>query len=197
MPFDFDKIVRAKYDILPISTAKITSSPAHIQAHEPSVLWVGCSDSLVSETNCLQVPRDEVFVHRNLGNILSNGDLSSESAVEWAVDLLKVKHIVICGHYDCALIKAEDDVTALHGWYKDVTKLRRHTLRATQDQSQQPTDEYSRCHRIEEVYVLAEVDWLKRQPNVKRAMKEWGLQVHAFVFDKERGTCVRLVERKS
>lgn len=80
---------------------------------------------------------------------------------------------------------------------RDVTKLRRHTLRATQDQSQQPTDEYSRCHRIEEVYVLAEVDWLKRQPNVKRAMKEWGLQVHAFVFDKERGTCVRLVERKS
>ena len=76
------------YAILPVPRSLIQS----LQHSPPKqhILWIGCSDSLISETDCLDVPRDEIFVHRNLGSRVSNGDLSSRSALEWGVDLLKV-----------------------------------------------------------------------------------------------------------
>jgi carbonic anhydrase len=86
MPFDFNAAVRKQYNILPVSPSLIESQSSAKQ----HILWVGCSDSLVSETDSLDVDREEIFVHRNLGNLLSNGDLSSQSAIAWAVDLLKV-----------------------------------------------------------------------------------------------------------
>jgi len=154
---------------------------------------VGCSDSLISETDSLGVDREEIFVHRNLGNLLSNEDLSSQSAIAWGVDLLKVDHVVVCGHYDCALIKAKADAGILNGWHKDVTKLHAVNERHL-SLSDEILDERSVDQRLEEVYVLAEVDWLKKQPNVKQAIDERGLQVHAFVYDKEENRCLRLVE---
>ncbi len=68
--------------------------PEFISSHDPDhtkVLWIGCSDSLVSETDVLAIPREDIFVHRNLGNVVSNGDLSSGSAIEWALEMLKVR----------------------------------------------------------------------------------------------------------
>ncbi|RDW60658.1 carbonic anhydrase-4 [Coleophoma cylindrospora] len=157
----------------------------------PQILWVGCSDSIISETEVLDVQREQLFVHRNLGNILSNGDLSSESAVEWAVGLLQVKHIIVCGHYDCALIKSseKDSDDALHGWYKDMTRL--HT-RFLNSHTHTESEEAER-RKFEEVYVLAEVEWLRRQPVVKKAMEERGLLLHGFVFDRKKAQAVRLV----
>lgn len=64
--------------------------------------------------------RDEIFVHRNLGGRVSNGDLSSGSALEWAVDLLKVDNIVVCGHYDCEVIEHECAGDVLKGWERCV-----------------------------------------------------------------------------
>jgi carbonic anhydrase len=86
MPFDFDAVIHKQYDILPVPLSFIPSNGIA----KPQILWVGCSDSLTLETSTLDVLPEEIFVHRNLGNILSNGDLSSESAVAWSVDLLKV-----------------------------------------------------------------------------------------------------------
>lgn len=86
MPFDFDAVIHKQYDIVPLDPSFIASK----EVAKPHILWVGCSDSLTLETFTLDVLPDEIFVHRNLGNILSNGDLSSESAVAWAVELLKV-----------------------------------------------------------------------------------------------------------
>jgi carbonic anhydrase len=89
MPFDFDAVIHKKYDILPVPRSFIASTGIL----KPQIMWVGCSDSLVMETLTLDVLPEELFVHRNLGNILSNGDLSSESAVAWSVDLLKVCYV--------------------------------------------------------------------------------------------------------
>jgi len=79
---------------------------------------------------------------------------------------------------------------------RDVTKLHNVNERhmSTSD-SMTNLDETSREHRLEEIYVLAEVDWLKRQPNVKKAMQERGLQIHAFCYDRETNRCSELVER--
>lgn len=87
MTFDFLSLVKKQYHTVPLERDFI--QPAKIAGRE-QILWVGCSDSSVEETDVLDVPREEIFVHRNLGNIISNGDLSSESAVEWCLDLLKV-----------------------------------------------------------------------------------------------------------
>ena len=118
----------------------------------------------------------------------------------------QVDHIVICGHYDCALIRERDE----HRWVKsaftlslhiqetnwkcrDITKL--HTLdeeHLRKDEGM--TDKHKIEHRLEEIYVLAEVEWLKRQPNVREAIQKRGLQIHAFVYDKDKSQCSRLIE---
>jgi len=92
MTFDFLSLIKKQYRIVPLDRNFI--QPSKIAGKE-QILWVGCSDSSVEETDVLDVPREEIFVHRNLGNIVSNGDLSSESAVAWCLDLLKVKFLLL------------------------------------------------------------------------------------------------------
>jgi len=189
---DLTPAIAKPYTIHPLSPTLI---PATVQPHSQHILWIGCSDSLVSETDSLDISRDEIFVHRNLGNIISNGDLSSQSAIEWAVELLKVDHIVICGHYGCALTRPEHmDASELHGWHRDVTNLHTATSRSLSHPSSPTLTPIAKEHRLEEVYVLAEVDWLKKQPNVRTAMNERGMKVHALVFDKDQNRCMQLIE---
>jgi len=193
MPLDLNASIDKHYDVVPLERDLIPSRGVK----KEHIMWVGCSDSLILETETLGVLSEELFVHRNLGNILSNEDLSSVSAVEWCVDIIKVDHIIVCGHYDCVLIREDADDNALHGWYKDVTKL--HVLEEkylARSPERMHMNEESRDHRFEEVYVLAEVNWLKRQPIVKKAIHERGLQIHALVYDKKTNTSVRLVERE-
>ncbi len=118
-----------------------------------------------------------------------------------------MKHIVVCGHYDCALIR-ENDANEVHGWHKyehpivtwslltqerDVTKLHRTNAEYLSKMNKDLNTE-DRDRILEEIYVLAETDWVRTQPNVKKAISGRGLQVHAFVYDKARNQCVRLVE---
>ena len=87
MPFDFNTAVRKQYTTLPVPRDFILSSGTPTS----QILWVGCSDSFIIETETLDVLPEEIFVHRNLGNILHNRDLSSESALDWCLNLLKVR----------------------------------------------------------------------------------------------------------
>ncbi|KAG9237309.1 carbonic anhydrase [Amylocarpus encephaloides] len=194
MPFNAPTILRTPYTTRPVPRDLIASSPSSATEGKPHILWVGCSDSSVMETEALGVGRDEMFVHRNLGHLLSNGDLSSRSAVEWSVELLKVDHIVVCGHYGCAMIQQleNEDLPGPKKWYKDVAKLHdQTTLDLSEKHIDLPQDDL--YHRFEEVYVLAEIDWLKRQPLVQKAVNERGMQIHAFVWDEEAAACVQLV----
>ncbi|KAE9377448.1 carbonic anhydrase [Stipitochalara longipes BDJ] len=184
MPFDFNTAVRKRYVTLPVQRDFIPSSGTPT----PQILWVGCSDSFIIETETLDVLPEELFVHRNLGNLLHNRDLSSESALDWCLDLLKVNHIVVCGHYDCALIR-ESDANEVHGWHKLHRTNTEYLSKTNQSLNAQERDRI-----LEEIYVLAETDWIRTQPNVKKAISNRGLQVHAFVYDKAQNRCVRLVE---
>jgi len=184
---DHAQAARKRYTVLPVPKDLIPSQ----DIAKAQILWVGCSDSWITETSALDVLPEETFVHRNLGNVMSNGDLSSESAIAYCVDLLKVKHVIVCGHYDCALIKAaEEEPHAIHGWYEDLSQLR-----TANDALLPSIPQKDRDRHLAEVYVLAEANWLKAQPIVARAIAERGLQIHSFVFDKLKEACVRLVER--
>ncbi|KAH8602277.1 carbonic anhydrase [Bisporella sp. PMI_857] len=173
-----------KYNVLPVPRDFVASNKGTKQ----QILWVGCSDSLILETETLGVHPEEIFVHRNLGNVLSNGDLSSRSAIEWSLEMLKVEHIVVCGHYDCAMIREK----AGNQWVRDISEL--HAIDERLLRKEGMTDERMIEHRLEEMFVLAEVKWLEEQPNVKKAIKEDGLKIHSFVYDKDTNQCVRLIE---
>ncbi|CZT06735.1 uncharacterized protein RAG0_12410 [Rhynchosporium agropyri] len=88
MPYQFHAIIRREYTIVPVSHGITAISKPH--THTSCALWVGCSDISILETKTLGLDAEEIFVHTNLGNLLRNGDLSSEGAVPWAVGLLKV-----------------------------------------------------------------------------------------------------------
>ena len=121
-----------RYKVVPVSSGLIPSLPAR---QEQQILWIGCSDSQITDTDVPDVSRREFFVHRNLGNKLSNGDTSSRSAIDFCVQdihvdlaplltmrlleqklFFQVRHVIICGHYGCGLINTSGDVSPAKGW---------------------------------------------------------------------------------
>ena len=93
----------------------------------PTYLWIGCSDSRVPANTIVGLDPGELFVHRNLGNVAAPGDLNCFSAVQYAVDILKVRHIIVCGHYGCGAVHAAASNTALglaDSWIRHIVDVR-------------------------------------------------------------------------
>jgi len=149
----------------------------------PQILWLGCSDSRVPETNLLDLLPGEVFVHRNIANVLPYGDISSLSVIQFAVEHLKVQHIIVCGHYFCGGVAAalEDNQLGLgfvDSWLSHVRDVRaKHIaeLNAIPDIQQ-------RRNRLVELNVITQVQRLKRLSNVQEAIKDRGVEVHGLVY---------------
>eukprot|EP00596_Hydrurales_sp_CCMP1899_P010901 CAMPEP_0119042930 /NCGR_PEP_ID=MMETSP1177-20130426/16280_1 /TAXON_ID=2985 /ORGANISM="Ochromonas sp, Strain CCMP1899" /LENGTH=148 /DNA_ID=CAMNT_0007010053 /DNA_START=218 /DNA_END=661 /DNA_ORIENTATION=- len=90
------------------------------RGHAPKILWIGCSDARVPANEIIGQPPGAVFVHRNIANMVGNTDFNCMSVIQYAVDILQVKHIIVCGHYDCGGIKAAleavDHRSPLENW---------------------------------------------------------------------------------
>jgi len=106
----------------------------------PEILYIGCSDSRVSAEELMGVKPGEVFVHRNIANMVPNTDLSAMSVINYSVSYLKVKHVVVCGHYYCNGVKAamqSADMGILNPWLRnirDVYRIHRHELDIIEDE---------------------------------------------------------------
>ncbi|BFZ60504.1 hypothetical protein YB2330_001540 [Saitoella coloradoensis] len=152
----------------------------------PTVLWIGCSDSRVPETTILDLLPGEVFTHRNIANVVPVGDLSVESVVQYAVAVLKVKHVVVCGHYGCGGVQAalgDAKLGRIDAWLANIRAVRD----ANKETLDKITDEKEKWTKLVDLNVLAQVENVHKLEWVQDAIKEGRLDVHAWVYDLASG----------
>lgn len=157
----------------------------------PEFLYIGCSDSRVTAEDIMGVQPGEVFVHRNIANLVNSVDLNVMSVLNYAVRHLKVNHIVVCGHYYCGGVKAAmqpSDLGILNPWLRnirDVYRLHKEELNAI-------SNEDERYNRLIELNVQEQCINLIKTAAVQQAYKERGLLVHGWVFDIRSGRLIDL-----
>ena len=157
----------------------------------PEFLYIGCSDSRVSAEDLMGLEPGQVFVHRNIANMVPNTDLNSMSVINYAVASLKVNHIVVCGHYGCGGVLAamqQADLGILNPWLRnirDVFRLHRNELDAIEDEDQ-------KYRRLVELNVQEQCINVIKTAEVQRANRQRHLKVYGWVFDIHTGNLIDL-----
>lgn len=161
------------------------------KGQSPEILYIGCSDSRVTAEEVMGVGPGDVFVHRNIANMVPNTDLSSMSVIEYATVHLKVNHVVVCGHYYCGGVKAAMDSTdlgILNPWLRNI----RDVYRIHRKELDQIQDEELRYKRLVELNVQEQCVNVLKTASIQRAVRERNVQVHGWVFDIHSGKLVDL-----
>ena len=156
----------------------------------PTVLWIGCSDSRVPVNTITQTKAGEVFVHRNVGNIVATNDWNLSAVLEFSINHLNIPDIVICGHYGCGGINALDapdsDDRYIPIWLINAYKAKERVdekIRALQIE----VPHEQRMNLIVEENVRLQLEHLQEYPFVKKAMNDKILNVHGWVYDMMNG----------
>ena len=155
------------------------------KGQSPPILWIGCSDSRVPETTLLGCQPGDVFVHRNIANVLTPGDLSSGAAIEYAVNALGVQHVVLCGHAGCggvAAALANKHIGLIDAWLMPLRRLRYQLAPELEG-----LGDKERVDLLVRENVRAGVQVLRENPNVIRAVRSRGLEIHGVVYDIATG----------
>ena len=161
------------------------------KGQKPEFLYIGCSDSRVTAEDIMGVQPGEVFIHRNIANLVPNTDLSSMSVIAYAVRHLKVNHVVVCGHYNCGGVKAAmepADLGILNPWLRNI----RDVYRLHKDELNNIKDDNARYDRLIELNVQEQCINVIKTSVVQQAHKERGLMVHGWVFDVRTGKLIDL-----
>lgn len=157
----------------------------HLQT--PEYLWIGCSDSRVPADKITATQPGEIFVHRNIANMVVHTDLNLLSVLDYAVNYLKVKHIIVCGHYGCGGVKAamgNHNMGIINKWIrniKDVYRIHREEIDVL-------TDEKERLNKLIELNVQEQVINLAKTSIIQKAWKnEQRPYLHGWVYDLHDG----------
>lgn len=153
----------------------------------PKFLWIGCSDSRVPANTIMGLEPGEVFVHRNVGNLVNPGDLNCLSVLQFAVDVLKVSHVIVCGHHGCGGVRAalEDERHGLIDYWlhpiRDLAELKEAELSKISDQEE-------RLNHLCELNVAAQVRQVADTPIVRDAWtRGQKLAIHGWVYGLKDG----------
>lgn len=161
------------------------------KGQHPEILYIGCSDSRVTAEKMMGAKPGEVFVHRNIANMVPNTDLSAMSVIDYALTHLKVKHIVVCGHYECGGVKAamkSEDLGILNPWLRnirDVYRLHKSELNAIRDENK-------RYNRLIELNVQEQCINIIKTSQYQKSFKDRNVTVHGWVFDISEGKLIDL-----
>jgi carbonic anhydrase len=205
--YDEKRLIMQSYEKLLLenkawASEKVNDDPdyfnrlAHIQ--NPEFLWIGCSDSRVPANEITGTQPGEIFVHRNIANMVVNTDVNLLSVLDYAVNHLKVKHVVVCGHYGCGGVKAaatqNDFKPVLNMWLrniKDVYRLHRDELNTIKD-------EEKRTDRLVELNVREQVNNLAKTSIIQRAWKQNNApDLHGWVYGLKDGIIKPVFEMKA
>ncbi|TAJ44779.1 carbonic anhydrase [Methanofollis fontis] len=158
---------------------------------KPTVLWIGCSDSRAAPERITGAKSGEIFVHRNIGNIVRVGDWNFATILEYAIKHLKVDDIVICGHSDCGAIKAlasdaESDEAYIPLWLSNANQARAE-LEKTEQKPADPEAQKVWRRKLEEENVKLQIANLRTYPIVREAENAGRVAVHGLYFDLDTG----------
>jgi carbonic anhydrase len=154
---------------------------------KPEFLWIGCSDSRVPANEITGTAPGEIFVHRNVANLVVHTDLNLLSVLLYAVDVLEVKHIIVCGHYGCGGVKAsltQHSFGIINKWLRNIKDI----YRLHEDEFRVIKDEEARVDRLVELNVMEQVLNLAKTSIIQKAWKDRkGPTLHGWVYGLEDG----------
>lgn len=153
----------------------------------PPLLWIGCSDSRVPANEIIGAKPGEVFVHRNIANMVIHSDMNMLSVLDYAVNVLKVKHVLVCGHYGCGGIKAamkNESIGIIDNWIRHIKDI----YRLHQEELNSIIDETDRFNRFVELNVIEQVCDLAKTSIVQSAWKNGQeLYLHGWSYGLNSG----------
>lgn len=163
-----------------------------VKEQRPDYLYIGCSDSRVTAEDMMGAGPGEVFVHRNVANLVNATDLNVMAVINYAVRYLGVKHVVVCGHYNCGGVKAAMqpvDMGILNPWLRNI----RDVYRLHKDELNAITDEAKRYDRLVELNVQEQCINVIKLASVQQEYQKNGFPiVHGWVFDIKTGKLIDL-----
>ena len=152
------------------------------KGQDPDILYIGCSDSRVTAEELMGVQPGEVFVHRNIANMVIHSDLNCLSVIQFAVESLKVKHIIVCGHYGCGGVAAAYDnkpLGLIDNWLRSI----KDTYHRHRDEVDELPTREARVDRLCELNVVAQVHRVARTAIVQDAWRRGQtLSVHGWIY---------------
>ncbi len=161
----------------------------------PEYLWIGCSDSRVPSNQIVGLLPGDVFVHRNVANLVVHTDLNCLSVIQYAVDVLKIKHIIVCGHYGCGGVQAvidDREVGLVNNWLRHLTDLR-DKFSVELDRQKTPQD---KAARLCELNVVEQVRHVCESTIIENAWKAGQtLAVHGWVYSVKDGLLKDLLKK--
>lgn len=157
------------------------------KGQSPPLLWIGCSDSRVPANELIGAKPGEVFVHRNIANMVVHTDMNMLSVLDYAVNILKVKHVIVCGHYGCGGIQAamkNDSIGIIDNWIRHIKDV----YRMHQKELDNIPDETERFNAFVEINIKEQVFDLSKTSIVQAAWKNGqDLKIHGWVYGLNSG----------
>ncbi|MEN8661293.1 MAG: carbonate dehydratase [Lentimonas sp.] len=156
------------------------------EQQHPEYLWIGCSDSRVPANQITGLMPGEIFVHRNIANVVVHTDLNLLSVLQYAVDVLKVKHVIVCGHYNCGGVKAsmgDQSFGLIDNWLRHIQDVEAFNINELT-----PLDDEQKFDRMCELNVMAQAENLRRTTVLQDA---WGrgqkVEIHSWIYSLRDG----------
>ncbi len=187
MPERYDELLSYNHDW---AAGQVAEDPAYFErmaeGQSPDFLFIGCSDSRVSAHELTGTHLGEMFEHRNIANLVVHTDMNLMSVLQYAVDVLEVGHVIVCGHFQCGGVRAAVD-GHFHGLIDKWLRTIKDVYRIYRDELDAIDDPEERHHRLVELNVREQVFRLRTTSFVQRAIRDRDLQVHGWVYDLDHG----------
>lgn len=170
------------------------------EEQKPTVLWIGCSDSRVPVNMITQTRPGDIFVHRNVGNVVATNDWNLSAVLEFSINHLNIPDIVICGHYGCGGIQALEDDN-MEDKYIPIWLNNAHKAKERVDEKIKALhielEPEKRMQLIVEENVRLQLEHLQEYPFIRRAMQQKTLNIHGWVYDMQTGAIKVMKTEKS